>query len=227
MRGTDLGGEPVRRQPPVVRLQPLLERRLVVFRERGVRPGPPGFLDQIRELPLDERPRRLDPAVEVDRGDQRLVAVGDERVLQASAGLLFPAAENQERAEVDLLPEARQRGRRDDRRLQLRLLPLVVLRELAEQHVGDDEAEHRVAEELHRLVVEDAAAGVLVHARAVRQRVLEQPAVLEAIADAALERLELRAERDDPARAVLVAVAVDDPLGVRGVVGVHRDPAAR
>ena len=99
-----------------------------------------------------------------------------------------------------------------------------MLRELAEQHVGDDEAEHGVPEELHRLVVEDAAAGVLVHARAVRQRVLEQPAILEAIADAAFERLELGAERDDPARAGLVAVAVDDPLGVRGVVGVHRDP---
>ncbi len=57
--------------------------------------------------------------------------------------------------------------------------------------------EHGVAEELHRLVVEDAAAGVLVHARAVRQRVLEQAAILEAVADAPLERLELRAERDD------------------------------
>ena len=61
----------------------------------------------------------------------------------------------------------------------------MVLGELAEQHVGDDEPEHRVAEELERLVVEDAAARVLVRARPVRQRVLEQPAVVEAVADAA------------------------------------------
>ena len=73
--------------------------------------------------------------------------------------------------------QPRQRRRRDERRLELRLLPFVVLRELAEEHVGDDEAEHGVAEELHRLVVEHAAAGVLVDARPVRQRVLEQPAV--------------------------------------------------
>ena len=70
-----------------------------------------------------------------------------------------------------------------------------MLRELPEQHVGDDEAQHRVAEELHRLVVEDAAAGVLVHARPMRQRVLEQAAVAEAVADPLLERLELGAER--------------------------------
>ena len=123
-------------------------------------------------------------------------------MLAAAAGLLLAAAEDQVRAEVDPLAEPRQRRRRDDRRLQLRLLPFVVLRELAEQHVGDDEAEDRVAEELHRLVVEDAAARVLVHARAVRQRVLEQPAIAEAVADGALERLELGAERNDRAPVV-------------------------
>ena len=143
--------------------------------------------------------RRLDPAVEVDGRDQRLVAVGDDRVLAAAAGLFLAAAEDEELAEVELLAEPRQRRRRDERRLQLRLLPFVVLRELAEEHRGDDEAEHRVAEELHRLVVEDAAAGVLVHARAVRQRVLEHAAVLEPVADAPLERLELGSERHDAA----------------------------
>ena len=114
-------------------------------------------------------------------------------------------------AEVDPLAEPRQRGRRHDRRLELRLLPFVVLRELAEQHVGDDEAEHRVAEELHRLVVEDAAAGVLVHARAVRQRVLEQAAVAEAVADASARAARAR-RRTGSTRAAptLLAMALDD-----------------
>src|SRR2546430_17632440 len=44
-------------------------------------------------------------------------------------------------------------------------------------YIGDDEAEHRVAEELERLVVDDAAAHVLVGARGVGHRVLEQAAV--------------------------------------------------
>ena len=51
------------------------------------------------------------------------------------------------------------------------------------QHVGHDEAEHGVAEELQRLVVDDAARGVLVRARPMRQRVLEQAEVAELVAD--------------------------------------------
>ena len=89
-----------------------------------------------------------------------------------------------------------------------------MLRELAEQHVGNHEAKDGVAEELHRLVVEDAAAGIFVHARTVRQRVFQQPAIPEPVADAALERLELRSERHDARRPGLVAMAVDDLPGV-------------
>ena len=55
------------------------------------------------------------------------------------------------------------------------------------------------------------------------QRVLEQTAVLEAVADPPLERLELRAERHDAATLDLVAVAVDDAQRRRGIVGVDRD----
>ena len=62
------------------------------------------------------------------------------------------------------------------------------------QRVGDDEAEHGVAEELERLVVDDAAGDVFVRARAMRQRVLEQPAIAEAIAQARLELGELVAD---------------------------------
>ena len=109
-------------------------------------------------------------------------------------------------------PSAAERRRRHDRGLQLRLLPLVVLRELAEEHVRDDEPEDRIAEKLQRLVVDDAAAGILVHARAVGQRVLEQAAIAKAIADDALERLELAAERHDAPGTNLVTVAVDDLL---------------
>ena len=69
---------------------------------------------------------------------------------------------------------------------------------LAIEHFGDDEAEHRVAEELERLVVDDAAGDVLVRARSMRQRVLEQAEIAEAVADARLERG--RSLRRRPAR---------------------------
>ena len=78
-----------------------------------------------------------------------------------------------------------------------------------EQHVGDDEAEHGVAEELERLVVDDAARGVLVRARPVRQRVLEQAEVAELVADALLERPERLAEPPDFGGGRLVEVAGD------------------
>ena len=122
-----------------------------IFEERG-------------EFAGDERARVLDAAVEIDGGDERLVAVGQQRLFAAAAGLLFAAAEQQMIPELQPFGLARERRRRDQRRLGLRLLPFVELREIAEQHVGDDEAEQRVAEELHRLVVGDAAADVLVRA---------------------------------------------------------------
>ena len=97
-----------------------------------------------------------------------------------------------------------------------------MLRKLAKQHVGDDEAEDRVAKELQRLVVDNAAARILVDARAVGQRVLEQAAIAEAIADDALERLELRAKRHDAAADNLVAMALDDLVRAFGFVVAHR-----
>ena len=127
-------------------------------------------------------------------------------------------------AEVQALGLPRQRRGRDDRRLGLRLLPLVVLRKIAEQHVGDDESEQRVAEELERLVVDDAAAHVLVRARGVRHRVLEQPAVAEAIADRLLQRLELVAQAHDLPVLQLGAVRLDDPLRFVRFAFVHRNP---
>ena len=44
----------------------------------------------------------VDAAVEVDRGDDRLEAVGEDRVFPAAAGLLLAAAEQHEAAEVDV-----------------------------------------------------------------------------------------------------------------------------
>ena len=97
-----------------------------------------------------------------------------------------------------------------------------MLRELAKEHVGDDESEDRVAEELERLVVEDAAAGVLVHARAMRQRVLEQAVIAELVADDPLERLELSTDAGHASVRAVVTVAVDESCRFVGVLLVHR-----
>ena len=163
-------------------------------------PAAADLADQRRELAGDERARLLDAAIQVDRRDQRLVAVGQQRLLAAAAGLLLAAPEQQVIAERQPLGLPRQRRRRHERRLDLRLLPLVELGKRVEQDVGDDEAEDRVAEELERLVVDHAAADVLVGARGVRHRVLEQAAIAEPVVDRLLQRVELVAQPDDLAR---------------------------
>ena len=84
--------------------------------------------DERAEARDDEAARGLDAAVEIDRGDQRLEAVGENRVLLPAAGLLLAAAEQHEPAEVDLLGQPRQRRRRDDAGLDLRLVALAVRR---------------------------------------------------------------------------------------------------
>ena len=85
--------------------------------------------EQRRELARDERARLLDAAVEIDRRDQRLVAVGQQRLLAPAAGLLLAAPEQQVIAERQPLGLPRQRRRRHQRRLDLRLLPFVERRE--------------------------------------------------------------------------------------------------
>ena len=121
------------------------------------------------------------------------------------------------------LGQFRQRRRRDEHRLDLRLLPLGGLRERAAQRVGDHQAEHGVAEKLERLVVDDAAARILVRLRLVRERVLEQPAIAKAIAEARLERGKLLRQRHDQAAAHLLAMALDDAHRLFRLVLAHRD----
>ena len=124
----------------------------------------------------------------------------------------------------DAFREPSERRRRHDRCLDLRLLPFVVLRELAEEQIGDDEAEHGVAEELERLVVEHAAAGVLVHARPVCQRVFEEPGIPEPVADPVLEPAELVAQRDDAAAGHFLAMRFNQPPGLRRIHLADRHP---
>ncbi len=98
-------------------------------------------------------------------------------------------------AQVDGVGRARQRRVRDQRRLDLALLPLVCPGVLLEDEVGDDETQHGVAEELERLVGRVRTTAVLVGPRPMRQRLLEQRAVAESVADLPLQRREVVAQR--------------------------------
>ena len=166
----------------------------------------------------------FDAAVEVDRGKQRFVSVGQQRLFAAAARLLLAAPEQQMLPEHQALGLPRQRRRRDERRLDLGLLALVELRKLTVQQIGNHEPQHRVAEKFQRFVVGDAAADVLVGARGVGHRVLEQPAIAESIVDRVLERVELVADPDDFRARDLGAVALDDSARLVRLVRADRDP---
>ena len=151
------------------------------------------------ELARDEGAGLLDAAVEIDCRNERLVAVRQQRLLLASARLFLTLAEQQVVAEGQPLRLTGERRRGHERRLHPGFLPLVELGKLAEEQVGHDEAQDGVAEELERLVVDHAAAGILVGPRRMGHRVLEQPAVPEPVVNRAFQRLELVAQRDDAA----------------------------
>ena len=95
------------------------------------------------------------------------------------------------------------------------------VRELAKQHLGDDEPEHRIAKELQRLVVGDAAARVFLGAGLVRERMFQQPAVAEPVSEAPLQRLELVADGDHGRAIGVRPVRLDKPCRLGRLVGRH------
>src|SRR5262245_41330155 len=139
------GREAVQRQAMSVGLQPLLQRRLPVLGERGIRGLVAAGGNERTEARRDELARRVDASVEVDRRDERLEAVGENGVFVTASRLFFSTPEQHVAAELDVLREARQRGGRDDAGLDLRLVSLVVRRKARKEHVRDGEPENRVA----------------------------------------------------------------------------------
>src|SRR5690606_17158516 len=101
----------------------------------------------------DEGAGRLEPAVEVDGGDERLECVDEDGSLVAASGLLLAPIEPKELAEVDVAGELVERPLADEIGLHLRELPLVLLGKALEEPLTDEKAEDRIAEQLVALVV--------------------------------------------------------------------------
>src|SRR3954451_3778728 len=141
--------------------------------EAGAQGG--GLLDQGVEEPVHEPGGLVEPEVEVDRAQERLEGVGEDRVLVVAAGRLLAAAQPHEGPEPELAADLRQSAHVDHGGPQLGQLTLRQLGVVAEKRVGDDQAEHGVAEELQPLVGGQPA--VLVGVGPVGQRAVEQRGV--------------------------------------------------
>src|SRR4051794_1430686 len=111
----------------------LLQPRLVVVAAGAGR----GLDDARREQAQHHLPRRVHPAVEVDRGDHGLHRVGEDRRLLATTGAVLTLAEQQARPERDPGRDLGQHLGVHHRGPHLRELALLVLRVVPVDVIGD------------------------------------------------------------------------------------------
>ena len=139
----------IARQRQAAGLQRFLQTGLGILQFRRARQP----VEARHEQPLDHLRRGVEAAVQVDRAEQRLERVGQDRLAPEAAGLQLARAEPQLLAELDLGGDHRQRLAAHQARAEARQLALVGGAELAEHQHGDHAVEHRVAEELQSFVV--------------------------------------------------------------------------
>ena len=127
----------------------------------------------------------LQAAVEEGGADQRLEGVGQDRCAQGAAAARLALAEAQRLGQAELERGPVQAVLAHQMGADAGEVALVGAAEAVEEEARDDQAQHRVAEELEPLVVVGAEA-------AVGQRALQERRIAEAVADALLERDERR-----------------------------------
>lgn len=194
MVGPVLGVDEVARVAAPLALRVLEEGALEV--EVGTVGG--DFLEVRQEVGGDERPGRLEAAVEVDGAEDRLEGVPEDRGARASAGEVFLAAEVEEVADADGAAFFGEDGLADEEGLDLGEVALTLVAVAFEEVLGDDEVEDGVAEEFEALVGGDALLLVRVDVRSVPESAVEEAGVVEPVMQAFLQR-------DQPAVAVVPA----------------------
>ena len=164
-----------------VLLDDLLEHRLVVGEGKLV-----PVLERVHDEAEHESARRFDPPVEVDRREQRLKRVGQNRWAGAPPHHLLAASEFEVVPQRKLPRELAEGFFAHHRRAQLGEVPLREV-EGVEEIVGNDDREHRVPQKLLPLVAREVLLH-LVGVGGVGQRDVEVFAVLEGVSDPLLKR---------------------------------------
>src|SRR6185312_10584464 len=142
------------RQSPC--LQQLLQSRLRILEVKALRKG-----GQRRgQKAQHDAAGNVEPAVQIQRPAESLQRVRQDRAALAPTALLLARAEHEPLGQAQLPGKARERLAADQVRAQARQLALVGAFEALEQVLADDQAEHRVTEELQSLVVRGTGAAM-------------------------------------------------------------------
>src|SRR6185437_13637206 len=115
-----VGGQQfVVRQRVALRLQPFLQASLGILWRGPVR------IRAISENPAQQRAAGIKTAIQINRGDQRLECIGQNRIAPETAALQFAGAEQQIITQPDRARALRERRAADQLRAQARQLALV------------------------------------------------------------------------------------------------------
>ena len=148
MVGASLADHFVGRRDAKIPLGPLLEERLVV----GAHLPAHDLVNLRNQHPLDQRPDRLHAAIEVDRRDQRLEQVGEDRRRHRSILYRKPFSHDQEVDQLQLLTEPAAGLAAHHHRLNASQVSLERIGERAVEPLADEKSQNRVAEKLKPLV---------------------------------------------------------------------------
>jgi hypothetical protein len=181
--GAELLDDAVRRGRLEPRLCGLLQPGLEV-----VEPLELDGLDPLGEQALDDLDRRDEPTVEVDRREDRLERVGEDRWLGAAARLLLALAEHHPLADAELAGDLAQAGLAHDLGAGHAELAFPELRIPRHQLVAHDQVEDRVAQELEPLIVEMLPLFFVGNAR-VSEGLSQETGITKLIPDALFERM--------------------------------------
>src|SRR5262249_47120790 len=135
----------------------------------------------------EERVRRGQPAVQVDRGDDRLEAVRQKRELLRASRPRLPRSHPEVPPDPQGAPLRGERRGGDQVRLDLRERAFLEVRKRAIDELPDDKAEYGVSQELETLVVRGGRFAALVGERLVRQGAGEELPVPELVAQDSFE----------------------------------------
>ena len=108
----------------------------------------------------DEGRRRLQSAIQIEGGDDRLADIGQECRPFPPPRPVLAGRQDDVTREVNPVGHARQSLAADENRVAARQVALVLVREVVEEKIGDDQAQHPVAKEFLAFAgILDAAVG--------------------------------------------------------------------